>query len=109
MEEHGLVNGTAAMEAELSQRGPIACTVAVTAEFEAYSGGVFKDATGAKSLDHSISIVGYGTDAQEGDYWIGRNSWGSYWGETGWFRIAKGINNLGVESRCMWGVPANNE
>ena len=42
VEEYGLVNGTAAMEAELSQRGPIACTVAVTAEFEAYSGGVFK-------------------------------------------------------------------
>ena len=74
MPKHGLVNGTAAMEAALSQRGLIACTVAVTAESGAYSGGVCKDAAGAKSLDHSISIAGCGTDAKGGDYWIGRGS-----------------------------------
>ena len=64
--------------AEISERGPIACTVAVTSEFENYSGGIFRDATGAKSLDHSISVVGYGTSEDGVDYWIGRNSWGGF-------------------------------
>ena len=34
--------------AELVTRGPIACTVAVTKEFEAYTSGIFQDKTGAK-------------------------------------------------------------
>jgi hypothetical protein len=33
-----------------------------------------------QSLNHAISIVGWGTDPNEGPFWIGRNSWGSYWG-----------------------------
>ena len=33
--------------AELVARGPIACTIAVTEEFEQYSSGVFNDTTGA--------------------------------------------------------------
>ena len=62
VDEYGLVNGTENMMAEISTRGPIACTVAVTEAFENYDGtGIFRDTTGAKSLDHSISLVGYGT------------------------------------------------
>ena len=36
------------MMAEIFARGPIACGVAVTAEFEQYTGGIFHDTTGAK-------------------------------------------------------------
>ncbi len=36
------------MIAEMYARGPIACTIAVTKEFEMYTGGVFNDTTGAK-------------------------------------------------------------
>ena len=39
------------------------------------------------------------------DYWIGRNSEGTYWGERGWFRILRGTNNLAIESDCDWAVP----
>ena len=109
VEQYGLVNGTDAMLQEL-QRGPIACTVAVTQEFEDYTGGVFEDETGTTELDHSISLIGYGTDEATGqDYWLGRNSWGTYWGEGGFFRIARGTNNLGVEGNCQWAVPSKED
>ena len=36
------------MMAEIYARGPIACTIAVTAEFVNYQGGIFSDSTGAK-------------------------------------------------------------
>jgi len=110
-EEWGRINSTEtlknhnAMVAEIGARGPIACALCVTPEFEAYSGGIFKDTTNCTELDHEISIAGYGTDPVHGDYWIGRNSWGTYWGEKGWFRLARGTNNLGVEKDCVWATP----
>ena len=112
VDEWGRINTTdyksneKAMVAEIGGRGPIACAICVTPAFEAYTGGIFEDTTGCTSLDHSISIAGYGTDAASGkEYWIGRNSWGTYWGEQGWFRLAKGTNNLGVEKDCAWATP----
>ena len=36
---------------------------------------------------------------------IGRNSWGTYWGEAGFFRIKMHGENLGIESDCTWALP----
>lgn len=103
--EHGRVNGTDNMMSEIFNRGPIACTITVTEDFENYSGGVFVDTTGTIEPDHEIEILGWGTDNGQ-DYWIGRNSWGTYWGEHGWFRLLRGANTLGVETQgCDWAVP----
>ena len=94
------------MVAEIGARGPISGSICVTPEFEAYTGGIFEDTTGCTSLDHSISIAGYGTDAATGkDYWVVRNSWGTYWGERGWFRVLRGANHLFIEDDCAWAVP----
>jgi cathepsin X len=59
-------------------------------------------------IDHNIVVSGFGEE-QESDgtvtpYWIVRNSWGTWWGENGWFRIIMGKNNLGIESGCDFGV-----
>lgn len=105
--EHGQVAGEDKMMAEIYARGPIACTIAVTKAFEAYSGGIFNDTTGAKALDHEISVAGWGVESGV-KYWIGRNSWGTFWGEGGWFRLIRGTNNLGVEAHCDWAVPKIN-
>lgn len=40
-------------------------------------------------------------------YWVIRNSWGSYWGEGGNFRLIRGIDNLGIESTCSWATPTD--
>ena len=50
-----------------------------------------------KSIDHSVTLVGYGTDDKSGDmYWLVRNSWGTSWGENGYYRIAC----VGCSSLC---------
>ncbi|KAF0692571.1 Aste57867_16383 [Aphanomyces stellatus] len=105
--EFGAVNGEEKMKAEIFARGPIVCGVAVSKEFLDYTGGVIDDKTGATDIDHDIAIVGWGVDEHGTPYWVGRNSWGTYWGEDGWFRLRRGTNNLGVETDCQFGVPDN--
>lgn len=69
------------MMAEIYHRGPIACGIAVTDElYLNYTGGIYYDKTNNTNIDHDISVVGYGHDDETGwDYWIIRNSWGTYW------------------------------
>lgn len=105
VDEYGPVSGEKEMMSEIFARGPISCGVSVTDEFEAYKGGVFKDTTGAKGINHEISVTGWGVDTDGTPFWVVRNSWGTYWGEQGWARVFRGDNNIGIESACSFGVP----
>jgi len=111
VEEYGHVEGDTpaqqelAMMTEIAARGPISCGVAVTDELVAYTGGVFRDLTNYTDINHDISVVGYGEENGE-KYWVVRNSWGTYWGEDGYFRLARGVNNIGIEGGfCDWAMP----
>lgn len=41
---------------------------------------------------HTITIIGFGQETGE-SYWIAANSWGTTWGEEGFFRFKMGIAN----------------
>jgi cathepsin X len=105
IEEFGSLSGEEAMMQEIYKRGPISCGIALTNEFKLnYTGGIFEDKSGHLEADHFISIAGWGVENGT-KYWFVRNSWGSYWGEDGYFRIIRGKNNLGIESYCSYAVP----
>ena len=71
--EFGSIRGAEAMQKEIYSRGPISCTIDA-APIVKYTGGIAKERS--FMTDHVVSVVGWGTDASEGLYWIVRNSWG---------------------------------
>jgi cathepsin X len=96
------------MMQEIYQRGPIACGVAVPQSLEDYTGGIYKDTSGDMNIVHDISVVGFGEENGE-KYWMVRNSWGTHWGEQGFFRVVRGVNNLAIESDCAWATPIDKQ
>ena len=87
------------LQGTVANIGPISIAIVVVKSFMYYSSGVYYDADCTFSSvnylgDHFITVVGYGTDATAGDYWIARNSWGSSWGESGYIRMARNRNKL---------------
>ena len=81
------------IQSALIQYGPLPCTMKVYDDFYPnYTGGVYKYTWGDLVFGHCITIVGYNNSwgGENEGYWICKNSWGTDWGEDGWFRIAYG-------------------
>lgn len=59
---------------------------------------------GPKVGGHAVEIVGWGEENNIKFWWI-KNSWGTKWGDDGYFRMIRGENNCGIEENVMGGVP----
>jgi len=79
--------------------GPLEAAFVVYEDFEAYAGGIYSHVTGANIGGHAVKIVGWGVEDGT-KYWKIANSWNPYWGEDGYFRILKGVNECEVESEA---------
>ncbi len=77
----------------IAKIGPIAVGVCATENFQSYVGnGIFDDPTFDQSkcdLNHLVLVVGYTKD-----YYIIKNSWGEYWGDKGYMKLARNRNGL---------------
>lgn len=79
-------------------RQPIAIAIqANQLSFQLYSGGVLTSNCGTQ-LDHGVLITGYGTENGT-DYWEIKNSWGPYWGQSGYIKIARNMT-AGSPGQC---------
>lgn len=82
--------------------GPVSVAIeADQSSFQFYSSGVLTGDCG-QSLDHSLLIVGYGSDAAGLQYWKVKNSWGTSWGMDGYILIERGVNKCGIADAASY-------
>lgn len=106
--EYGSLRGEDQMMAEIYSRGPIACSLyAHVPAFADYKSGIIQDNSNHTGTTHVVAVTGWGVDSTSGmKYWVGRNSFGTAWGEEGWFLLQRGVNCLNIEEHdCAWAVP----
>lgn len=84
------------MQTAIMQEGPLAVAFTVYADFPTYKSGVYTHKTGGMLGGHAVEMVGWGTENGQ-DYWLIKNSWNEQWGDGGFFKIARGNDECGIE------------
>jgi len=91
----------------LGTKGPVVVSVDGGKWFS-YGGGVFSGCQKDTVVNHAVLAVGYGRDqSSEKSYWTIRNSWGGDWGENGFMRVERHMNDndyCGVDNKPQEGV-----
>lgn len=102
----------AAMMLELVRNGPMGVAFEVYPDFMHYKEGIYHhtfllDSNNPFELtNHAVLLVGYGKCHKTGEkYWIVKNSWGTGWGENGFFRIRRGTDECAIESIAVAVTP----
>merc|ERR1712151_828669 len=101
------IKGAEHMQKDIFEHGPIQVGFYVYSSFYRYHSGIYhklKHETKPEGA-HAVKIVGYGVENGR-KYWTVANSWGTDWGEDGFFRILRGHDHCGIESEGYAGLPA---
>jgi len=100
----GTTGGETQTKNALIKYGPVLTAFTVYEDFQSYSSGIYEHVWGSEVGGHAVAIVGYNDNP---GYWICKNSWGSSWGENGYFRIK--YRECGIDSRVYYfsGISGN--
>ncbi|KAH7827740.1 putative cathepsin B [Monocercomonoides exilis] len=82
--------------------GTVTAGFQVYSDFENYRSGVYRHRSGQHKGGHAIKIVGWGVE-QGVKYWLCQNTWGTNWGDGGFFKFLRGENHCQMESE-VWDV-----
>lgn len=82
------------------QKGPVIGGFRVYQDFYTYRSGIYTHVTGDFLGWHAVCVIGYDDIHQ---CWIAKNSWGTGWGEQGFFRI--GFGECGIDSEVLFYDP----
>jgi len=102
-EKYYEVSGEENLMTEISTNGPVQVMFQVYTDFLTYSSGIYNHHAGSYEGSHTVKMIGYGAEGTI-KYWICANSWGTGWGEQGFFRILRGTNECSIETGALAGI-----
>lgn len=114
------LKGITSIQSEIMNYGPVVMVFNVYSDFLSYQSGVYQHTASAKLLGmkfyiesrlrfglylyvrqfvgaHAVKCLGWGVENGL-PYWLCANSWSTSFGENGFFRIRRGINEGNIES-----------
>lgn len=104
---HGLsayfLTNVTAMQIDMMKNGPIVAGFTVFTDFFKYKSGIYRHVSGVKEGGHAVRVIGWGVQKRR-KYWIVANSWRRSFGENGFFRILRGVNECDFESYVTAGL-----
>lgn len=77
--------------------GPIETGFMVYQDFMSYAGGIYTCNSNVFMGGHAVKILGWGEESGT-KFWLVANSWGTSWGEKGYFRLEIGQSKLQFEA-----------
>ncbi|XP_060526716.1 procathepsin L-like [Cylas formicarius] len=83
------------LEAAVGLVGPVSVAIDASS-IQLYESGVYSHSyCSPDDLNHGVLVVGYGTERGV-PYWVVKNSWGESFGEGGYIRMRRGVNQCGI-------------
>ncbi|CAH1389724.1 unnamed protein product [Nezara viridula] len=86
--------------------GPISACVWASRAYRFFSGGIYQDeeCINNTNVNHAVLVVGYGRE-KEMDYWLIKNSWGMSWGEYGYGKMIRNMDDhCNIASRNVFPI-----
>jgi len=89
---------------EIMLNGPVEACFSVYEDFVHYKSGVYQQTSNNYLGGHCVKIIGWGVESGL-PYWLVNNSWTTYWGNKGQFKILRGQDTCGIEDSVVAGFP----
>ncbi|KAK7071918.1 hypothetical protein SK128_018896 [Halocaridina rubra] len=89
---------------EVMINGPVEVSFHVFEDFYSYTSGVYQHVEGSFTGEHAVRLIGWGEEAGT-PYWLIANSWNATWGDNGYFKILRGVNECLIEINPHGGIP----
>jgi len=98
------LNSVGDAQSDMMTNGPFEACFDVYADFLNYKSGVYQHTSGGYLGGHCVKIQGWGVENGL-PYWLVNNSWTTYWGNNGRFKILRGADECGIEDGMVAGTP----
>jgi len=92
------------IQQEMFSNGPVEACFTVYDDFVNYKSGVYQAQSSNALGGHCVKCIGWGVEGGL-PYWLCNNSWTTYWGDNGQFKILRGQDECGIEDDVVAGAP----